>query len=87
MNLRLITYRTNGLKRHALVPDLFVSDLVNWLQLSDNTETLLFPELSDKTEVLSVSHNWTNFSDFVAPRDWPSYRSCEEYVQTVALIG
>jgi len=80
MNYSLITYRTTDYRynRHAVVPTLYVSDLLDWLRLSECAE------------IVSVCDNHTRKlsgqAEFEAPMDWPSYETCERYIQTVSLV-
>jgi len=66
----LITYRTTDYryKQYAVVPGLYLSDLLDWLKLSESAE------------IVSVTDNpvreLPGISAFRPPENWPSYRTC-----------
>ncbi len=83
MKFQLIEYRTKGLpiSLWATIPDLYVSDFLKWLELSEFTMRSIEPsyrrfDLGD-----------TMLSDLVAPRAWPSYRECCVFVRETVLLG
>lgn len=76
MKMRLVQYRTFA-ERHnnyAVIPDLYLSDFLGWLKLS---------ELGD---IVKVTDNPSDTYGLTAPEAWPSYRNCANYVQTAELI-
>jgi hypothetical protein len=81
MNWMLVTYRTTDYryKMYAVVPALYVSDLLDWLKLSESAE------------IVSVTDNpvreLPGISAFRPPENWPSYRACEQYILVSDLVG
>ncbi|UCG02480.1 MAG: hypothetical protein JSW11_00510 [Candidatus Heimdallarchaeota archaeon] len=75
MKYTRIAYRTNKSHRsYASIPHLWLSDFLDWL------------ELSDAEVITTVSVGEQPLSAFSAPSDWPSYRNCELYTRTVFLV-
>ena len=80
MQYMLITYQTSDYryKQYAVVPALYVSDLVDWLRLSECAE------------VVSVTDNpvqeLPGISAFKPPENWPSYRACSDYIRVSDLL-
>lgn len=64
MNMTLITYRTptTTYNEYAVVPTSWLSDLHQWLTISESAE------------ILSTDNNYRG--DSMLPADWPSYRAC-----------
>ena len=81
MNWMLVTYRTTDYryKMYAVVPALYVSDLLDWLKLSESAE------------IVSVTDNpvreLPEISAFRPPENWPSYRTCEDYIRVSDLLA
>lgn len=76
MQYKLVTYRTTDHRhdRYAVIPIAYVSDLCDWLQLSESAE------------IAAVTDNPHRVSDLLAPDTWPSYRMCVDYIHTVSLV-
>lgn len=76
MSMALVKYRTPGSShnRFAVVPEIWLSDLMEWLKLSGSAygpmPITMMPRLSD----------------LVAPDNWPNYQACNTYMQTVNLL-
>ncbi len=75
MRYSCVTYRTPGnpYHRYAVVPNLFLPDLLDWLKLSEFTITSLV-RARDTQKLL-------------APEEWPSYGHCKGYIHSVELLG
>jgi len=75
MNYQLVTYRTTDhrFNQHAVVPDLYVSDLLTWLKLSEHAT------------IIRVTDN-RNATRMVVPDNWPSYSDCEDYVRISDIV-
>ena len=80
MTYKRVAYRTtdNRNLRFAVVPSMFISDLLDWLTLSETAEIVSICD--DYTRTLSGQ------PEFVAPPEWPSYRTCAQYIHTVSLV-
>ena len=79
MKTRLITYRTPNCRfnQHAVIPELYLPDLLGWLKLSAHATIVRITDNPDRS-----------YRPYcLAPRDWPSYRACNNYIQTVCLLG
>ena len=83
MQYRLVKYRTSDYRydQYAVVPDLYLSDLLDWLTLSESAE------------IVSVTDNYPGLSDvpasiaLLAPDNWPSYRTCADYIRVSDLVA
>lgn len=77
MQYMLVTYRTTDYryKQYATVPILYISDLCDWLKLSESAE------------IVSVTDNPHRISDLLAPGDWPSYWICADYIRVSDLLA
>lgn len=73
MKYTLVTYRTKDRSHneYAIIPTIWLSDLLDWLKLSEAV-------------IVKVTSHFT--SALVAPIEWPSYRNCSSYVQTVLIL-
>lgn len=73
MDMTLIKYRTKDTpyNQHAVVPICWVSDLIDWLALSD-------AELISRTDNVD--------SDAILPIEWFNYRTCNDYIKTLELV-
>ena len=71
----LVKYRTSDVSynQYAVVPPLWLSDLLKWLTLSESAE------------IVSTTYNVDDGP--ILPRDWPSYRSCADYVRISDLVA
>lgn len=74
MQKTLVRYRTNDVPcvRHAVVPTLWLSDLLEWLQLSE------------EAVVIGITHDENH--GLIIPMDWPGYRTCLQYSNNVSLV-
>lgn len=75
MNMVLVRYRTDDrpYNNHAVVPAIWLSDLLGWLALSDSTE------------IISTTHNY-RMKEPILPITWPSYRSCKDAIHISDLM-
>jgi len=76
MKMILVKYRTSDhqYNQYAMVPSIYISDLCDWLKLSECAE------------IISVENPPHEISDFFAPKTWPSYGTCEEFVRVRRLV-
>ncbi len=67
MSTTLVKYRTSDVpyNQYAAVPIMFLSDLLDWLQLSESAE------------IVSVTYNME--LPFDAPITWPAHSKCSHY--------
>jgi len=70
----LVTYRTTDTpyNQYAVVPTIWVSDLTEWLTLSETAE------------IIGVSHNCDD--GLIIPTDWPNYEVCRYQAQVSDLM-
>lgn len=63
----LVSYRTSDRKhlQFSVVPTIYLSDLLNWLKLSETAE------------IVRVTHNCDD--PIMLPEDWPTYQTCLSY--------
>lgn len=80
MKYTLIIYQTTDYRynMYAVVPELYVSDLLEWLRLSESAEIVSVTD--------NPVHERPGISAFKPPEHWPSYRACENYIHTVKLL-
>lgn len=73
MNMTLIKYRTKDTphNQHAVVPICWVSDLIDWIRISD-------AYLVDRTDNVD--------GEAILPIEWLSYRMCRNYINNVSLL-
>jgi len=73
MNKTLVKYRTSDYRynHYAVIPTSYLSDLLQWLRLSESAEIV-----STTDNVDGVFRQ----SGFIIPTNWPSYRSCLECI-------
>ncbi len=80
MKFKVVEYRTKEVQhpQFAVIPDLYVSDLIGWLTLSEGAT------------IVSTTDNPNPspdpLSDFHPPSNWPSYRKCSTHVRLSDLI-
>ena len=75
MKMTIITYRTKISGSHnqfAIVPDIWLSDLLHWLVISELATI--------------VSKSDTNDDRPIIPTDWPSYQTCIECIKIGQLV-
>lgn len=77
MNYQLVKYQTplERFNKYSVVPSLYLSNLLNWLKLSESAR------------IVSVTDNYYNpylskISQLSVPAAWPSCVDCAEYVRT-----
>ena len=77
MQYKLVTYRTSDYRynQYAVVPTMWLSDLLDWLKLSESAE------------IVSVTDNLRGIPDLLVPETWPSYRTCLDHVRVSDLIA
>ena len=70
MDYRLVKYRATDYRynQYAVIPITYLSDLVDWLTLSESAE------------IVSVTDNIRGVPEFLATQEWPSYRTCANHV-------
>ncbi len=84
MKFKRIQYQTPDLlvDRWAIIPDLYVSSFLKWLQVGDSAKIVAITEhdliTAPVTQVLS---------ELAAPRHWPDYRKCARYVSAATIMG
>lgn len=68
MNMTLVKYRTNNrpYNQHAVVPEIWLSDLLQWIMLSE------------AAEIVSTTDNVDG--PCLVPINWPSYGACQRFV-------
>jgi len=73
MQNTLVIYRTNDYRyrKYAIVPTIWLSDLLGWLHENDTTEVIGTTPTSYKLRV---------------PECWPNYRACLDYARVADLI-
>lgn len=75
MTMTLIKYRTPNVSynQYAVVPTLWLSDLLDWLRLSE------------QATVIGKTHNHEGGS--LLPINWHSYRACQEAIHISDLMA
>ncbi len=75
MNMTLIKYRTSDTphNQHVVVPTVWLSDLLDWLTLSESAE------------IVETTHDVDH--EAILPIDWPSYEPCMNGMIISALIA
>jgi len=81
MTYNLVFYRLpdSPYNQHALIPALYLSDLLSWLKRDCNAEVV---RITDDYRA-SIG----GALKVIAPHEWTSYRACVAYVSTVTLLS
>lgn len=69
MTMTRVTYRTTDVShnQYAIVPTIWLSDLLRWLTLSETAE------------IVGTTYNVDN--EAVLPINWPSYQTCQDAIR------
>lgn len=80
MKFKVVEYRTNETphSQFAVIPDLYLSDLIEWLTLSEDAQIVSTTD--------NPNPSLDPLSDFHPPVNWPSYRKCSDHVRLSDLI-
>ena len=75
MQKTIVRYRTTDYRynQFAVVPTSWLSDLLEWLKLSECAE------------IVSTTDN--EDSDYILPSTWPSYQTCLDYCSVSNIVA
>ena len=75
MSMTLIKYRTTETpyNQYAVVPTIWVSDLLHWLTLSESAEIISTDNNCDDGAILPIS--------------WPSYETCRDCMRISDIVA
>lgn len=80
MKCMLVTYQTvnRPYNQYAVVPNIYVSDLLGWLSEQEATIQSVTQHTPGTDKKPSVC---------LLPPEWPSYRACDDFMRTLELVA